>query len=149
MELARIGPKLTIRVQPTYVSSTATGVSEVGGVYSNFQATIYLQAKSGTTFSAYPDNVVAHEYGHAWSMFHLYMTHTGNWRLLNARGIYGDPRVDSTYNWGKDEMIADDYRLLFGSPAAISQGGYINPDTLDPRTVDGLRAFLASAGAQP
>ena len=151
MDLAEIGPKLTVRVQTdVYVSTASTGVSEVGGVYSNYQATIYLQAKSGTTFTAYPDNVIAHEYGHAWSLYHLYMDKQGDWSsYLAARGLTGDPRVGSTYNWGKDEMIADDYRMLFGTPAAVSQGGYINPDVPDPRTVPGLSSFLQNNWTTP
>ena len=66
---------------------------------------------------------MAHEYGAAWSMYHLYISQQGSWNAwLTARGLLGDPRVDSSFSWSKNEMIADDYRMLFGSPAAQSEG---------------------------
>ena len=97
-----------------------------------------------------PDCIVAHEYGHAGTLHHLYMSQHGDWSsYLAARGLAGDPRVDSSYNWSKDEMIADDYRMLFGSAAAVAQAGYINSEVADPRTVPGLRDFLLTGWAAP
>jgi hypothetical protein len=147
-ELAKIGPSLTIRVQTQYASATATGVSQVGGVYQSYRATIYLDARATSVFSLRSDEVVAHEYGHAWTYYHLYLTHNGDWSsYLSARGIANDPRVDSTYNWSKNEMIADDYRMLFGTAAAVSQMAYINTDVADPRTVPGLRDWFVTVWA--
>ena len=69
-------------------------------------------------------------------MYHLYMTRQGDWSpWLPARGLAGDSRVDSSYNWSKNEMIADDYRMLFGTAAAVSQAAYINASATDPRLV--------------
>ena len=150
LELGSLGPSLTVKVQTTYPSATTSSASQSGGVYGNYRATMYLQAGPNTTFTIRPDFIMAHEYGHAWSNYHLYLSHQGDWSsYLTARGIAGDARVDSTYNWSKGEMLADDYRMLFGSPAAVSQASYINPALADPRSVPGLRDFLLSSWALP
>jgi hypothetical protein len=44
-------------------------------------------------------------------------------------------------------MIADDYRMLFGTPAAISEAKYINPYIADPRNVPGLRDWFINTWA--
>ena len=76
-------------------------------------------------------------------MYHLYLTEQGSWTpWLQARGLLNDPRVDSSDVWSKGEMIADDYRMLFGTPAAQSEMSYVNPDVPDPRTVSGLKDFF-------
>ena len=150
LELSRIGPTLKVKVQTTYASSTSASATQTNGVYGGYRATVYLQAKPGTTFTNRPDSVVAHEYGHAWTLYHLYISHQGDWSpWLAARGLLGDPRVDSTYNWSKSEMIAEDYRMLFGTSAAVSQATYTNPDVADPRNVPGLREFFLSSWATP
>jgi hypothetical protein len=78
------------------------------------------------------------------------MSHAGDWSsYLTARGLSGDSRVDSSYAWSKREMIADDYRLLFGTPTAVSQSTYINPDVPDPRTVPGLKQWFSTVWAVP
>jgi hypothetical protein len=150
-QLALIGPNLTIKVQDTYASQTVTSASASGGVYTSFRATIYLKGVS-STFVSQPDAVLAHEYGHAWSLYHLYMTQNGDWsRFLKARWtsadgsvtLATDPRLDSSYAWDRGEIIADDYRLLFGSAAAIAQRPvHMNTAIPDPRDVPGLRDFL-------
>ena len=150
LALGKVGPGLTVRLQTQYPSSTSAGASQSNGVYTNFQAAISLQAKPGTVFTDRPDYIVAHEYGHAWTLYHLYMSQREDWtKYLVARGIATDPRVDSTYNWSKVEMIAEDYRMLFGTPAAVSQSFYINPDVPDPRNVAGLRDFFLNVWATP
>jgi hypothetical protein len=150
LELARIGPSLTIKVQSQFASSTQTSDSEAGGVYGNFKATIYLQATSTAVFPNRPDAIVAHEYGHVWTLYHLDMSHSGDWSgYLNERGIANDPRLDSSFNWSRNEMIADDYRLLFGTAAAQSEMAYVNPDVADPRTVAGLKDWFLNVWAVP
>jgi hypothetical protein len=150
LELSRIGPSLTVKVQTTYATGTSASASQTNGVYGNYRATMYLQALPGTVFSERPDDVVAHEYGHVWTLYHLYVSHGGDWSpYLSARGILGDPRVDSSFGWSKNEMIADDYRLLFGTSAAQSEAAYLNPDLPDPRSVPGLRDFFLSVWAVP
>jgi hypothetical protein len=148
-ELDKIGPSLTVKVQAATSSQTSTSVSTSGGIYTSFRATLYLQAKAGSTFTSRPDQIVAHEYGHVWTMYHLYLTRQGDWSpWLSARGLLGDSRVDSSYNWSKNEMIADDYRMLFGTSAAISEAGYINSEATDPRLVPGLKDFFLNGWAK-
>jgi hypothetical protein len=78
------------------------------------------------------------------------MSHSGDWTsYLTARGLLNDPRVDTTYAWSKREMIADDYRVLFGTPTAVSQATYLNPDAPDPRTVPGLKDWFQGVWAVP
>ena len=57
--------------------------------------------------------------------------------------------MDSSYDWSKNEMIADDYRMLFGTAAAVSQAGYINASATDPRFVPGLKDFFVSKWSKP
>jgi Bacterial Ig domain len=142
-QLALIGQHLTIKVQTTYNTFTTTSAGTSGGVYASFNATMYLNASSNSLLLTRPDATIAHEYGAVWSMYHLYLTEQGSWTAwLQARGLLGDPRVDSSDVWSKGEMIADDYRMLFGTPAAQSEMGYVNPAVPDPRTVAGLKDFF-------
>ncbi len=46
-------------------------------------------------------------------------------------------------------MIADDYRMLFGTAAAVSEMGYMNPDVPDPRSVTGLKDWFLQVWALP
>ena len=150
-QLSLIGPSLTVKVQTQYASQTTSGVAQSGGVYSNFLAVIYLRANGSSTFDFRPDQIVAHEYGHVWTTYWLYMKQQGSWTAyLQARGLLGDSRVDSSYNWSKSEMAADDYRMLFGTAKAISQSGYINTQAIDPRyVVPGLKEFFVNSWAKP
>jgi hypothetical protein len=153
LQLNRIGPTLTIRVQDTYASSTVTNAGATAGIYTSFKATMYLKGVN-STFAKQPEAVVAHEYGHAWSLFHLFMDHNGAWdAYLGARWTTGDgsvtlrsdPRLDSSYTWDRSEIIADDYRLLFGSALAISERpSHMNADIPEPGDVAGLRSFLSA-----
>jgi hypothetical protein len=147
-QLNLLGPSLTVKVQTQYATDTSIGVSQVGGIYQNYHATIYLQATANSVFTARPDYAVAHEYGHAWSTYHLYMTHNGDWSSwLDYRGLTGNPLLDTSLSWDRSEMIAEDYRLLFGSALAVSEAAYINPAVADPRAVPGLRDFFVSVWA--
>lgn len=143
LDLDVVGPSLTINVQDVDLSSTATSASSSGGVYSSFNATIYLKGVD-SSFADKPDAILAHEFGHAWSLYHLYLTQQRDWTAwLEFRGIADDPRLDSTYPWSKTEMIAEDYRLLFSSATALEQWpGQMNSDIPDARDVPGLADFL-------
>jgi hypothetical protein len=147
-QLDLIGPGLTIKVQTISPSQTATSTSRAYGAYTAVKSVIYLRANGSSTFDVYPDEVIAHEYGHAWTTYHRFMSHNGDYTpWLEARGLVGETRLDSSYNWAKDEMLADDYRLLFGTALAQSQASYINADVADPRTVPGLKEFFTSVWA--
>jgi Bacterial Ig domain len=147
-QLSLIGPMLTIDVTAQYASQTSTSASSSNGVWGNYQATITLQANGTSAFATRPDAVVAHEYGHAWTNYYYYVKWQRDWTpYLVERGIYGNPLVDSSYQWSTREMIADDYRLLFGTSAAQSEMAYINPDVPDPRTVSGLKDWFVNTWA--
>lgn len=151
LQLSTIGPNLTIKVQDTYASQVVTSASSSGGIYASFYATMYLMGVN-STFVSQPEAIIAHEYGHAWTLYHLYMTEQGDWTsYLNARWttsdgsltLATDSRLDSSYTWDRAEIIAEDYRLLFGSSLAISeQPGQMNTTIPDPRNVPGLKTFL-------
>jgi len=149
-QLSLIGPDLTIKVQSQSPSQTASSAGFSSGLYTSFRATICLQVLSGTntTFTLKPDYVLAHEYGHAWTTYHLMLTQQDSWTpYLTERGLLENPLLDSSYIWSRNEMLADDYRMLFGDAAAQSEAAYINPNIADPRTVPGLREWFISSWA--
>jgi hypothetical protein len=150
-ELSRIGATLTIKVQNQIATQTTSSASSVGNPprYSNFSATIYLRA-SNSSFSASPDAILTHEYGAVWTQYHLWISHAGNWDpYLTERNLLGSPLLDSNLNWSRTELIADDYRLLFGTTAAQNELAYINPYIPDPRSVVGLRDWFINYWAVP
>ena len=143
-ELSLIGPHLTINVQDTTASQTSTS-----GSGSTFQAVMYLKGVS-STFASHPDSQETHEYGHAWSLYHLYTQNGGSWtRYLNARWsssdgsvtLASDSRTGTSYTWNPSEILADDYRLLFGTAAAQSLN-HLNAYIVDPRQQAGLKSWL-------
>jgi hypothetical protein len=141
-----VGPSLIVKVQDALASQTTFSAQSSGGRYTGFTVTMYLKGVN-STFASTPDATLGHEFGHAWTLYHLHMSQQGDWSgYLNARGIASDPRLDDTYSWSKGEIIADDYRLLFGSASAIAQRPtHLNRDIADPRDVAGLRTYLADA----
>lgn len=142
-DFARVAPTLTVKVQDTYASQTVTSATTSNGTYTSFSATVYLKGVS-STFATQPDAQLAHEYGHAWTNFHLYLDRNGVWSsYLDARNLTGNPNLDTSYTWDRGEIIAEDYRLLFGSSLAISERPqHMNTSIPDPRNVAGLRDFL-------
>jgi hypothetical protein len=150
-ELSRLGPTLTIKVQNQVATQTASGASWTGNppVYSNFSATIYLKA-TNSAFETAPDAGIAHEYGCAWTQYHLWISHAGDWNpYLTERGLLGNPSLDSNLNWSRNELIADDYRMLFGTQAAQDEQADVNPYIADPRTVPGLKDWFVGYWAVP
>ncbi len=143
-----LAPSLTVRVQDEYASQTAGSASTVDGRFTSFRAIIYLRGVN-SGFSVSPNAVAAHEYGHFWSSYHLYLSRQGDWSsYLSYRGLAGDSRLDSSYGWDRAEIIAEDFRLLFGSAAVLAQQPkHMNPDIPDPRDVPGLRDFLLTGWA--
>jgi hypothetical protein len=158
LDLAAIGPHYTIDVQDQYASQTQTGATLYAGRYTGYVATTYLQGVN-SGFASRPDDVLTHEYGHAWSMYWLYTAHNGSWAgYENARWttsdgsltLATDSRTGTTYTWQVGEIIADDYRLLFGDSAAISERPtHMNTDIPDPRNVPGLLSYLQNTWRTP
>lgn len=152
LDLTTIGPHYTVVVEDSIPSQSTIGASTTNGVYTSVDATTYLDAASGYTFSIEPDAVIAHEYGHVWVNWHRYLDWQGSWSAyLNERWsssngsvtLATDPRLDSSYIWSQDEIAADDYRLLFGSPPAISESdASLNQQIVDPRQQPGLSTWF-------
>jgi hypothetical protein len=145
-----VGPRLSVRVQDAYASQLTSGYTKSGSTYTSFTATMYLKGVN-SGFASQPDSTIAHEYGHAWSLYHLYMSQNGDWSsYLEARGLAGNAKLDTSYSWSRNEIIADDFRLLFGTDEAISQRPqHLNSEIPDPRNVPGLKTFLANVWASP
>lgn len=54
-----------------------------------------------------------------------------------------DSRLNFTYTWMTNEILAADYRLLFGSPLAISERPtHLNSYIIDPRNESGLHNWF-------
>lgn len=135
---------ITVRVDGSQY--TATGSSYAGPPYSGYAAIVTID---WLTWLNTGENALFHEYGHAWSGYWSVMIQQDP-RLagyLQARGLTGDPRVDSTYGWSRYEMIAEDYRQLFGTPAAAA-GPQANGEAPPAASVAGLRDYLATAFRQ-
>lgn len=155
-DLSLIGPSLTVNVQDTYASQTTSSASQSGGSYYGFKATMYLKGVS-STFALKPDMQLAHEYGHAWTGYWLFMHDGGSWssylakRWSTADGsvtIGQDSRIGTSYSWDPGEMIAEDYRLLFGSAAAVSESpNSLNTDIVAPSAQPGLSSWFLSSWA--
>jgi len=145
-----IGPTLTVEVQDSSPSSVSSQSGTSASGQPTFRATMYLQGVN-STFSMIPDAAVGHEFGHVWTLYYLAMAKNGDWSsYLSARGLAGDPRLNSSYEWMPREIIADDYRLLFGSSSAISEDNrHLNSEIPDPRNVAGLKDFLAGSWTTP
>jgi hypothetical protein len=151
LDLDKLGPRYTINVQDQYSSQTQTSAVYYMGAYTSFKATTWLRGVN-SSFATRPDETLAHEYGAAWSHYWYYMGHIGSWstyeqaRWTTSDGsltLATDSRVGSTSAWTPEEIIAEDYRLLFGSDSAINERPtQFNTDIPDPRTVPGLRDFL-------
>ena len=131
---------VTIRFDYTRVGSTSSMAAESNGVYTDYHATSNLSYVSWLD----GDGELFHEYGHAWSLYTLtFPTGSSLSAYLAARELLTDPRVNSSYSWNARELIAEDYRQLFGSPnaRAVSQ---LNRELPPPSAVPGLRDFLAT-----
>lgn len=128
-------------------SSTSTSVAESGGTYSGYAARVYVTYDSWLLDRGM---TLAHEYGHAWSLYHAYITQ-GEPTLaayLAARGLETDGRVDSSYVWSRRELIAEDYRQLLGPPAGRSPA-QANSDLPGASSVSGLADFLRAFATSP
>jgi hypothetical protein len=153
MDIAKIGPSLTINVQDTTNSQTQSTATQTSSGYTGYKATMWLMGLN-STFASMPDAVLTHEYGHAWSNYWYFIGHQGSWSsYMSARWTMSDgsltlatdSRTNSSYTWQVSEIIADDYRLSFGSSLAISENPtHMNTTIPDPRNVTGLANFLST-----
>jgi hypothetical protein len=158
LDLGTVGPTLTINVQDQYSSQTQTSSAFYAGHYTTVASTMWLDG-TNSGFAQRPDDTLAHEYGHAWSEYWYYLAHQGSWasyeqaRWTAADGsstLATDSRTNTSYTWQVAEIVADDYRLLFGSSLAVSERPtHLNTQIPDPRNVPGLRNFLLNVWRAP
>jgi hypothetical protein len=139
--------RTTVRFDLGSTSTTSMSVQQVNGTYQAYSATSYV---SYTSWLDGNDQTLTHEYGHAWSLYYAYVVQQDPSlaSYLQARGLAGDSRVGSSYEWSPREMIAEDYRQLFGSPnaqAAMQMNTQIPPAAAVP----GLKDFLQNTYTQP
>jgi hypothetical protein len=154
LDLSAVAPTLTINVQDATTSQTQTSATNYAGSYTSVKSTMWLQGVN-SSFANGPDASIAHEYGHAWSNYWYYTAHQGSWagylgaRWTSADGsvtLATDARTGTSYSWNVREIIADDYRILFGTVAAVAErAGHLNTQIPDPRSVAGLRDYLLSS----
>ena len=123
-------------------SYCATSLSGAPGAWTGQSADCYVDYRS---WLEQKDAILFHEYGHAWSGYHEHVTQQdGDWSsYLAARGLAGDPRIGSGYAWYPEELIAEDYRQLLGSPTARAMP-QSNSDIPAAEDVPGLADFLRS-----
>ena len=127
--------------------TSSSAVQTNGGPYQAYTATCYVSYLSWLDSG---DRTLTHEYGHAWSMYNAFVVQQDPSlaSYLQARGLAGDPRVNSSYAWQAGEMIAEDYRRLFGSANART-GGQINNEIPAASEVPGLADFLTTTFTTP
>jgi hypothetical protein len=155
VDLAVVGPHLTVQVETGNPSTEGSSASccDAGGNYYGYGAVIVVNPNSNSSFSAAPDALMAHEYGHAWTYYWLYMNpaNHGSWaaydnfRWANAGGtqvLAQSPSLNTSYSWMDYEMAADDYRRLFGTAAAQSELSFLNSGVPDSQQVTGLATFF-------
>lgn len=126
---------------------TTASTTQTNGTYTAYSATSDIDY---LTWLDSGDNTLFHEYGHAWSLYYAYMVQQDPslTAYLKARGVYGDSRIGSSYAWDPREMIAEDYRQLFGTPNAAA-GPQLNGDIPPAASVPGLANFLATTFRTP
>ena len=107
-------------------------ISLTGGPpWSNFNANLSL------SYIQWLENDVAlfHEYGHSWSFYYAKIEAQSDklTDYLKIRGITDHPKLGTSHAWSPWELIAEDYRQLFGSPSAqsVSQENYELPPAKD------------------
>lgn len=140
-------PSATIRLDYGTTSRTESSVNGVPGGYNGYRGTVYV------SWLAWLDGghaTLFHEYGHVWSLYHAYITQQDDTltAYLQARGLLGDTRLDSSSAWSRRELVAEDYRQLFGTSAAQAR---LQENTAIPKAADvpGLKEFLRDTFTKP
>lgn len=138
---------VTVRVDGSQHTATASSYFSDNGSHSGYAA---VSTVDWLTWLTLGDNALFHEYGHAWSGYFSVMVQQDPLLAgyLEVRGLAGDPRVDSSYGWSRYELVAEDYRQLFGSPSA-RVGAQANGEVPPAAGVAGLREYLATTFRQP
>ena len=145
-----VGPEAQyVKIRFDYGTSASTVASwqESSGAFSNFRAVCY---DNYVTWLTSGDVGISHEYGHAWSLYDdvIVQQEDDLASYLEARGLEGDPRVNSSYAWNARELVAEDYRQLLGSPTA-RQAPQTNRELPPASEVPGLLEFLSDVFTVP
>jgi hypothetical protein len=148
-----LGAHMTVRVETAYPPTRITwsgGSDRASGRVMRYP-TLWLDAWPGSEFSRSPDRTIAHLLGRLWVESYVRPVAGYFWpRYIKLRGLEGNALLDSARRWNREEILAEDYRLLFGSRAAIAQlprpeNGAVG----DPRSIAGLRELLHATMAAP
>jgi len=128
-------------------TDATTSVAGSPGSYHGFTANLWISYLSWLDNT---DAVLFHEYGHSWSIYNADVVQQDDTltSYLQARGVAGDSRLYSSKAWDPREMIAEDYRQLFGSATAASYP-QANTDLPPAGQVAGLKDFLQFTFTQP
>jgi len=140
-------PLTTVRFDYSTRSVTYVGYSGTAGSYSNYTATSDVDYVYWLTNGDLP---LFHEYGHAWSRYYSLIVQQDDTlsAYLQCRGLLGDSRLYSSAAWDPKEMIAEDYRQLFGSANAAR---YPQMNTAIPPAsqISGLKTWLQTTFMTP
>jgi hypothetical protein len=87
--------------------------------------------------------IVTHEAGHVFQYAHLPIGDSRWEEFSRLRGILGDERFSDSapHAYRPREIFAEDFRVLFGGPAAFYGGRIENPELPSPVAVAGLDDF--------
>ena len=140
-------PFTTVRFDWSPSSTTTTSVNDSNGIYSGFQAISYVSYDSWLDTG---DATLAHEYGHAWGSYYAYIVQQDATlqSYLTARGLWGNPNLNTSMVWNQWELLADDYRQLLGPPDGRAYGA-MNGSLPTASEVPGLGGFLANTFTTP
>lgn len=133
-----------VRFDLSSSSTTSASIGATAGRYDRCAASVYV---SWLSWLDGGPQTLSHEYGHAWGLYRAYLLQQDP-KLsdyLAVRGLAADdPRLDTNHAWGRDELLAEDYRQLLGPPAART-ASQMNKDLPLASAVPGLREYLVGA----
>lgn len=141
-------PWVTIRFgYGTGGGMTTASYGQANGAYTDYNARVWVPYVS---WAMRGDATLAHEYGHAWNGYFATMVQQDDTdaAYVRARGLEGDLRLNSSYSWSVGEMIAEDYRQLFGSAVAQADT-QLNREIPPAAAVPGLKDFMLTTYRQP
>ncbi len=141
---SEVGKTLQIvRVWDSGGNSAALGYNFLNGKWVP-TASMRLSAEG---LARYPNFILGHEFGHVFAHHYLWTLGDGTWdSYLQARGLLGDPRLNSSYEWRDTEIFAEDYRQLLASLEAWQEvPSQLNRQIPLASDVPGLQAFLCTA----
>jgi hypothetical protein len=140
-------PRTTIRFDLRPSNYCESSTTRTDGVYADYRALCHI---AYLAWLDQGDASLFHEYGHAWSLYYAYIVQqdAALTAYLKARGLAGDARLGTNTAWDPAEMVAEDYRQLFGSAGAAARP-QANTAIPAAKDVPGLRDFLTGPFMTP